>query len=860
MKLPKLPFGKKKNDSTPAAPAKKRSTSHAPGAGSFLLVSFIAVTLIVYGSAAVLFVAQLQQNEQTAVRHLKMGAEALAARLSDRMNYLSTMLDQAADDAELAKLLLSGDSDDLRGKEKAIRKLVPGVWHVRLFPFEWNELDTQRKPHMSFASLDILRQAEQGKTVTAAEMHQFGSEHQHIALAAPVFSPGEEKEVAGVVHASFRLSQMQAAIDAVSDYGGRVEVRQVGGSKALTLAVNKGAEGTAGKVAAGITVAGTIWEIVYLEPSVMPDQTALLKFLGVPTLGLVLIGLVMFVQSKRLTQALKKDQGSIISMVEAAIKGEAVVSPAANTADCEVTFALIAQLGTNYARRRKSAGSAAAPVQEAASDSLLMLDPTSPDDLAMDTASSLNSLEAALAGSGEGTALPDSIFLAYDIRGIAGETLTKEMVYELGRAIGSEAYDQGQQTVIVGRDGRTSSDILAAALSQGLQDSGRDVLDIGMVPVPVLYFATHFLGSNAGVMLTASHNPAEYNGLKIVLNGESVSAEVMNKLRLRVEVGDLLQGDGARQEQNLIPDYISRITGDVKPARPLKVVIDCGNAVAGVVAPQLLKELGCEVVELFCKVDGNFPNHHPDPSKPENMQALVQQVVKSKADLGVAFDGDGDRLGVVDSAGKIIWPDRLLMLFAADVLSRQPGGDIIFDVKSTRSLAGHIVSHGGRPTMWKAGHSLMKSKLKETGALLAGEMSGHIFFKERWFGFDDALYACARLLEILSADPRSTEDVFAELPESVSTPELLMDMPDGKHHELVEKAGNMAQFENVVKIITIDGVRAEFENGWGLIRPSNTISAVTFRFEATNAKVLNEIQNKFRQLLMKIDPGLKLPF
>ena len=765
-----------------------------------------------------------------------------------------------ADTPSLAQTLHNGDTAAIAAKEQSLQGQLPNAWHIRLFLTGQSEPDTQHEPQMSYASLDILRQSEKTGKATKIEVHQYGSKNQHIALAAPIFSPLNNKEVIGIIHAAFKLDAIHSTVNAVSHYGGQVEVRQITQGKTLTLAKTSSSTTSTAVAAAGIPIAGTIWEVIYFQPSTAIDQASLINFAGIPTAGLLIIGLIMFLQAKRLKQALKSDHGAIVEMAETAFRGGKIISPGAKTADCENTMQLIAQLGTQASRKRRTGAFSGTSASEASST---QPGPSSPEDMIVDTGTALHDVDGAtapLAQSSTGVTLPDSIFLAYDIRGIVGDTLTRDMIYELGRAIGSEAYDQGQQTVIMARDGRLSSEGLSAALCQGLQESGRDVLDIGMVPVPILYFATHFLGSNSGVMLTASHNPADYNGLKIVINGEALAGPAIQQLRQRVETGDLLQGEGTKQEQNIIPDYIKRITEDVQPARPLKVVVDCGNGVPGVAAPSLLKELGCEVIELYCDVDGHFPNHHPDPGKPENLEDLINEVKNQKADLGVAFDGDGDRLGVVDSSGNIIWPDRLLMLFATDVLSRQPGGDIIYDVKSTRSLAGHILSHGGRPLMWKTGHSLMKAKLKETGALLAGEMSGHIFFKERWYGFDDALYACARLLEVLSLDPRSTAEIFAELPEHTSTPELFMDMPEGNHHELVQNIINLASFEKNAKLITIDGLRAEFENGWGLVRPSNTIPAVTFRFEAANQIGLNEIQEEFRQLLKKIDPNLKIPF
>ncbi|MDE2089730.1 MAG: phosphomannomutase/phosphoglucomutase [Gammaproteobacteria bacterium] len=452
-----------------------------------------------------------------------------------------------------------------------------------------------------------------------------------------------------------------------------------------------------------------------------------------------------------------------------------------------------------------------------------------------------------------------SIFRTYDIRGVVGTTLTPAVVHEIGRAIGSEAYERGQQRVIVGRDGRLSGAELVEALTRGLCASGRDVTQIGMVPTPVLYFATHYLGTGSGVMLTGSHNPPEYNGLKIMLRGETLSGDAIQTLRRRIETGNLLDGSGGRDSVDVVPDYLDRIASDVRLGRPLKVVADCGNGVAGAVAPRLLRALGCQVIELYCEVDGNFPNHHPDPSRPENLVDLVLRVREENADLGLAFDGDGDRLVAVGSQGEIIWPDRLLMLFAMDVLSRNPGAEIIYDVKSSRNLARVVSETGGRPLMWKTGHSLIKAKMKETGALLAGEMSGHVFFKERWYGFDDGLYAAARLLEILSSDPRTSSQVFASLPDSVNTPELTVAMAEGEQYRFMQRLLSSARFEGA-KLSTIDGLRADFEHGWGLVRASNTTPSLVLRFEADDPESLRRIQDEFRRQMQAVDAKLQLPF
>ncbi|MFN7086079.1 MAG: phosphomannomutase/phosphoglucomutase [Burkholderiales bacterium] len=456
------------------------------------------------------------------------------------------------------------------------------------------------------------------------------------------------------------------------------------------------------------------------------------------------------------------------------------------------------------------------------------------------------------------TLIPKEIFKAYDIRGVVGRTLTPQITTAIGHAIGSEARARRQTEIAIGRDGRLSGPELAAALAHGIRLSGIDVVDIGQVATPMLYFAAHHLGTRSGVMVTGSHNPPEYNGLKIVLGGETLAADAIQALRGRIERRDLAHGAGAYREFDIREHYLQRITGDVRLKRPLAIVVDCGNGVAGATAPELYRRLGCEVRELFCEVDGTFPNHHPDPSHPENLADLIR-ALQSGGEIGFAFDGDGDRLGVVTRAGKIIYPDRQLMLFAADVLKRNPGAPIIFDVKSTRHLFGWIERHGGKPVMWKTGHSFIKQKLQETGAPLAGEMSGHVFFKERWYGFDDGLYAGARLLEILSTVP-DVDAAFDALPDAVSTPELHIELAEGENYALMDRLRQAARFADAREVITIDGLRVEYADGFGLARPSNTTPVVVLRFEADNRAALQRIQEDFRRALLELEPGLELPF
>ncbi|WP_374502244.1 phosphomannomutase/phosphoglucomutase [Zoogloea sp.] len=453
------------------------------------------------------------------------------------------------------------------------------------------------------------------------------------------------------------------------------------------------------------------------------------------------------------------------------------------------------------------------------------------------------------------------IFKAYDIRGIVDKTLTAEAVRAIGHALGSEAVARGQKAIAVGRDGRLSGPELAGALSDGIRAAGVDVVDVGCVPTPLTYFAAYELGTNSCVSVTGSHNPPDYNGLKMVLGGQTLFGELIQALRQRIIDGNLVNAavPGKLTQADVVPAYVEKIIGDVKLSRPMKIVMDCGNGVAGAVAPELFKRLGCELVELFCEVDGNFPNHHPDPSKPENLADVIRALKETDAEIGLAFDGDGDRLGVVTKDSEIIFPDRQLMLFAEDMLTRVPGGEIIYDVKCTRNLAGWIKDRGGKPTMWNTGHALVKAKLKETGAPLAGEMSGHVFFKERWYGFDDGLYTGVRLLEIVSRQP-DANPVLKGLPDAISTPELNIKMNEGEPFALVDKLKAEASFEGAESMLTIDGVRVEYADGFGLARPSNTTPVVVLRFEADTREAIERIQADFRRAIEGVWPGIQLPF
>lgn len=458
------------------------------------------------------------------------------------------------------------------------------------------------------------------------------------------------------------------------------------------------------------------------------------------------------------------------------------------------------------------------------------------------------------------TYIDPTIFRAYDIRGIVNQSLTKQTVHAIGRAIGSYARAQGSKRLTVGRDGRLSGPLLSSALCEGILTTGCDVINLNVVPTPVLYYSTQALQTGSGIMVTGSHNPPEYNGLKMMINGETLAEDAIQALYRRIVQQDFMTEEGGQLvEVELMERYLTHIARDIRLKRPLKIVVDSGHGVAGGVAPELYRRLGCEVVELFCEVDGHFPGHHPDPSQAENLQDLIQAVRDHHADIGLAFDGDADRLGVVTSEGEIIWPDRLLMLLAKALLAEHPGAKIIYDVKCSNHLEKVIKAAGGEPIMCRTGHSLIKSKLAETQAALAGEMSGHIFFKDQWYGFDDAIYAGARLLQIIAAQTLSSHALFQTIPNSVNTPELKIYVEENEKFKLMEKLIKNANFESA-ELITIDGLRVNFSDGWGLVRPSNTTPCLVLRFEAETLAILERIKAIFRSSLLAVKPDLVLPF
>jgi phosphomannomutase/phosphoglucomutase len=791
-------------------------------------------------------------------------SEQAAAQFGTLLDFYTSTVEQLAKDPDIASLLMAGDASALRQRENSIAYLLPRALNIQLLQPGIDQVDMNASPPLSYAALAQMREAERSESAPPAEVQLLNTPQQHINIVHRVVNP--TGDVVGLIMLSLSSEVIQRILEGVTQPEGYLELQQLS-DKGAPVAVGqqgdkKYKEGQPGAVQA---VPGSRWQIAYWP--VHHGATYLGKISLVVLVMFLVAAAVMaavtLVLFNRLMVALSQDQVSLVTLMKD-FRDEQVRREYPHGLDeMQETLEFMTGLAGGYALK----GNASVPAdrerdaeyaatQEQIESATTYFESLHVDNLIVEE----DPLDFEPAAAVEEDVEVDaSIFRAYDIRGVVNRTLTEGVVKLIGRAIGSEALQRGRRTVIVGRDGRLSGPALSRALIEGLMETGCEVKDIGCVPTPVLYFATHYLDTQTGVIVTGSHNPPDYNGLKIVIDGESLSGESIQHLRERIEARNFISGKGDVESINVVPDYIERIRGDVVIGRPFKVVVDCGNGVAGNVIPQLLKEFGCKVIELYCEVDGNFPNHHPDPSKPDNLKDLIRVVKQVKADVGLAFDGDGDRLGVITTEGSIVWADRVLMLFAADVLDRNPGGLIIYDVKCSRFLDTIIREHGGEPLMWKTGHSFIKTKMKETGALLAGEMSGHIFFKERWYGFDDGLYAAVRLLELLGKDDRQASRIFDSLPESVSTPEINIGMQEGEPPQFMDRLLASAHFEGA-RVATIDGLRADFDDGWGLVRASNTTPVLVLRFEADNDAALARIMEEFRRVMLQVEPALSLPF
>lgn len=762
-------------------------------------------------------------------------------------------------------LLVALQSDDksIIGAAERSQQHWQGVVDVHLNATGRAALDVGRNGPMNFAALDLLRRLESGQA-PAPEAYKVGERWLVYSAAKLAGNNGDRPQ--GTLLLVVDLDRVLNTLPAVPAGIGHVQLSQQFERSAEQTLSERGEPGSG--VAKLFDTGNPNWKLSFTPgpklqaPALSPVLLGLAALLAA---GGALLGL--FLVQHQLHDRLRGDVRQLGQMIQELSSGKSVKAFSLSLPALDS----LAQILARMPRRKQEsasaeAGSASTAKAETASKPAPLADPLFQDtdildiDI-LDEDQDLLGLEQTPVASASQTPpkLPASIFRAYDIRGVVGDTLTNEAAYWIGRAIGSESLAKGEPCVAVGRDGRLSGPQLVQQLIQGLLDCGCQVTDIGMVPTPVLYFATNVLEGKSGVMLTGSHNPPDYNGFKIVIAGDTQANEQIQALKTRIDNNDLASGVGSIEQLDILDRYFKQIRDDIALAKPMKVVVDCGNGVAGVIAPQLIEALGCTVIPLFCEVDGNFPNHHPDPGKPENLVDLIARVKAEGADLGLAFDGDGDRVGVVTNAGNMVFPDRLMMLFSKDVVSRNPGADIIYDVKCTRRLGAMISGYGGRPVMWKTGHSLIKKKMKETGALLAGEMSGHIFFKERWFGFDDGIYSAARLLEILSQEKRNSEQVFAAFPADISTPEINITVTDENKFRLIDRLQRDGVWGDA-NLTTLDGVRVDYQKGWGLVRASNTTPVLVLRFEAETEEELERIKEVFRAQLYTVAPELNLPF
>jgi phosphomannomutase/phosphoglucomutase len=754
-------------------------------------------------------IARAQSNEQV---------QAQGALVSVLLTQMQSRLAAAVQDPTLRADF--ADPAALAAREAVLKRAFPEALSLRLIalgPLGTAGLDDGSVGLRNNIEADLLRRVAAGAPA-APEAYVF-EQQKLISLAQPVSVATGGATAAGALLVTVPTVWLERTLAGQLGARGGISIVQQVGGRDIELA--KVGSGDATAFASSATLKTPAWRLEFTPANAWLagfDQSALslLLVLALSAAG-ILLGMLLVVQDIR--RALQRNLHAVAGDEELDLPGFSVLRQA-----------LRERAAAAPAAAAKTAEAAAsAPVVEAVVEEAVPID------------------------------LPETIFRAYDIRGIADTELSDDIVYEIALAIGSEAVDRGQQEIIVARDGRTSSERICSALVRGLRDSGRDVIDIGLAPTPLLYFATHQLGTQSGVVVTGSHNPGEYNGLKVVLAGRALSGRAIQGLRERALARRFTQGKGGYRATSIDDTYVDYIVNDVAIAQPLKVVIDAGNGVAGVIAPRLFRELGCEVVQLYCDVDGRFPNHHPDPTVEDNLADLVRTVRSEGADLGIAFDGDGDRVGIVTATGKIVAADRLLMVLAQDVVSRNPGADVLFDVKCSRVLNGVISSFGGRPIMWKSGHSFMKEKMAETGALLGGEFSGHIFFNERWFGFDDGLYAGARLIEILSTTDPDLDNHLSVFPQTVSTPEIKLTTTESAKFDIISRLAAEGRFGDG-KITTLDGVRVDYPDGWGLVRASNTTPALIMRFEADNDTVLARIQDVFREQLVAIDPSLAFGF
>ncbi len=839
----------------------------------FIVIVAVSFLMTAIAGMGVYFLSQASVNKTKNEAYYTQ-AKGIAQSISIYTSVLNKTLQNMAKSPELISAIQRSDMDQTKQIIQRMGSYFPETMAFRLLFATNNEPDTSIVPHMGYADLDLVKSTFQKPQLPLIQGEK--GENRHLAFTQGVKM---DDKVIAVILASINFNELQHIFNIPVDSRIYLELKQAD----FVLFSQGNSSLKTSDVHTLVNINNTGWNIVYWsdESLEMDLLTLVLSIILIPTF---ISALVAYIAYRQLETLLIEDMRSVLKATKDIMTGRA-------NGNYPMQLKEMSNFVANIIQFKRVLDGKSSATNDAQGEDEMDLDNFFEESGHSDILSSEFAKfeeQGRKTKVGSAISLPEitngsnhekkdskkntdsvekplkadnTIFRAYDIRGIVNKTLTKKIVYDIGRAVGSTALDKGISSLVIAKDGRTSSPELSGALADGLLSTGINIIDIGTVPTPVLYFVAHHHDSHSGIMLTGSHNPADYNGLKIVLAGETLAGEKIQALKKRIENNDFQMNEvGTLTENTLFSnEYIGVITDDIHIARPMKVVIDAGNGVAGELGPILLKTLGCDVIELYCEIDGSFPNHHPDPSKPENLLDLKSAVKHYQADLGIAFDGDGDRLGVIDASGNIIWPDRQMMLFSKHILAKKPGADIIYDVKCSQNLPRQIKKYGGYPIIWKTGHSFMKAKVKQTGAAFAGEMSGHLFFNDRWFGFDDGLYSAARLVEILSEDTRSSTEVFADFPDSPNTPELSINLQEGENFSIMQQLLNNPDFPDA-KITDIDGLRVDFNDGFGLVRASNTTPSLVVRFEGETPAALNRIQEQFRQLLLTIKPDLSLPF
>lgn len=771
---------------------------------------------------------QSQQLHQLSKKQAHSQADSIASATSKLQQKLKKLSLQP----ELKQAMAAGNTEQL-GVITRVQQSSSEILSLRLFPLGSASVDRTHAYPIRFAELDMIYRAEKNERVPME-----ASENDQQWLLYGVFTISENDEVTGTGLVVSTADAFKNALRTADGSLGSTELLQnFNPSRPDTIAQHGVTQGNIEKYQSTAEIAGTHWTVRFTPSATLAQQAA------VSPLTTILITLL-----------------STVICLAAAIAGASFTAKRQLHRQIQQSIMSRTTSKGRAEHQKRKEGDLSNPIYQKEDVLDVAVNADDEDILGLNSSPTATENRTAAVDDVNVPDVPANIFRSYDIRGLADSEITPELATSIGQALGSEALDQGESSMVIARDCRNSSPELCSALIEGVKASGCNVINIGVVPSQLMYFATHHLGeTSSGIMVTASHNPAPYNGFKMIVNGVTLADDAVTDIRTRILRSQYHSGQGTESEQDITPEYIDRILADVALAGDVHIVIDAGNGATSEAAPLMFEELGCEVTPLYCEFDGNFPNHQPDPSRSENLQDLIAKVAEVGADLGVAFDGDGDRLTIVTAKGRVIWPDQLLMLFARDILASNPGTDVLFDVKSTRLLNQVISSAGGRPIMWKTGHSHMKAKMIETGALLGGEFSGHIFIKHRWYGFDDGIYACARLLEIMTLRDQDLDEMIESFPEQVATEEIIVPVDDARKFTLVDELIASADFQNGERA-TVDGLRVDFGKGWGLVRASNTAAALTLRFEAESEETLQDLQALFKRELHKIDANLELNF